>query len=321
MKKSWVFMGVLVLFCLSAQAEIEIRLKKSFIDTYKNRVTIEASDFIVVKAHKRPNPPSKDGDMHVAGKASAVGLPIVAEIMNAASCQSAVSLVHNMEGTNRPIDVIGVWRIWCEHAGDDSQIQGDTFTITSTNPPHVFEIHPAIKLNSINVLDSFRPVYGFEYKNAENAFYRFENTKCKIVPDDDFITLITNGVGYNYVDFKIELLEDPYKYKGSEDGRFVFCKVLGLDDEIISQKERMGFVRDSKPDKTVEEMKAGDTLRVIGIPRINLNLVSWRVNEVDKATTEWNKNKNKQNEDKLTRAKERLTWKLPYEMIIVAVIE
>ena len=83
----------------------------------------------------------------------------------------------------------------------------------------------------------------------------------------------------------------------------------------------MAFVRESKPDKTVEEMKAGDTLRVIGIPRINLNLVSWRVNEVDKATKEWNRNKNKQNEEKLTRAKARLTWKLPYEMIIVAVIE
>jgi hypothetical protein len=321
MKKYLVFLCVLILFWLNAFAEIEIRLKKTFIDDYKNKVTIEATNFIVVKAHKKPNSPSKDGDLHVAGMDSGVGLPIVAEIMNAASFQSAVSLIHSIEGTNNSIDLIGVWRIWCEHAGDDSQIQGDPFTITNTNPPHVFQIHPVTKLDNIDVLDSFRPVYGYEYKDAEDAFYRFENTECKIVPEDTYITIVTKGVGYNYVDFKIELLEDPYKYRGSEDGRFVFCRVLGLDDEVISQKERMVFVRNSKPDKTIEDMKVGDVLRVIGIPRINLNLLSWRVNEVDRTTGEYNNNKNKENEDKLARASQRLSWKLPYEMIIAAIVE
>lgn len=321
MKKYLVFLCALVLFCLSALAEIEIKLKRAFIDIYKNKVTIEATDFIVVKAHKKPNSPSKDGDLHIAGMASGIGLPIVAEIMNAASFQSAVDLIHSVEGTNNSISLGGIWRIWCEHAGDDSQIQGDPFTITNTNPPHVFQIHPVTRLNSIDVLDSFRPVYGYEYKNAEDAFYRFENTECEIIPDNGFITLITKGVGYNYVDFKIELLEDPYKYRGTEDGRFMFCRVLDLEDEVISQKERMVFVRDSKPDKRIEDMKMGDVLRVIGIPRINLNLVSWRVNEAEKAAEEYNKNPSNQNEDKLARANQRLRWKLPYEMIMAAIVE
>lgn len=321
MKKYLVFLCVLILFWLNAFAEIEIRLKRTFIDSYKNKVTIEASDFIVVKAHKKPNSPSKDGDLHVAGMDSGVGLPIVAEIMNAASFQSAVSLIHSIEGTNNSIDLIGVWRIWCEHAGDDSQIQGDPFTITNTNPPHVFQIHPVTKLDNIDVLDSFRPVYGYEYKDAEDAFYRFENTECQIVPEATYITIVTKGVGYNYVDFKIELLEDPYKYRGGEDGRFVFCRVLDLEDEVISQKERMVFVRNSEPDNTIGQMKAGDVLRVIGIPRINLNLVSWRVKEVEKAAEEYDSNENQQNEDKLAAARQRLSWKLPYEMIIAAVIE
>jgi hypothetical protein len=321
MKKYLVFLCALVLLCLSALAEIEIKLKRAFIDSYKNKVTIEATDFIVVKAHKKPNSPSKDGDLHVAGMASGVGLPIVAEIMNAASFQSAVDLIHSVEGTNNSISLGGIWRIWCEHAGDDSQIQGDPFTITNTNPPHVFQIHPVIRLNSIDVLDSFRPVYGYEYKNAEDAFYRFENTECEIIPDNGFITLITKGVGYNYVDFKIELLEEPYKYRGTEDGRFLFCRVLDLEDEVISQKERMVFVRDSKPDKTIEDMKMGDVLRVIGIPRINLNLVSWRVNEAEKAAEEYNKKPSNENQNKLARANQRLRWKLPYEMIMAAIVE
>ncbi len=39
----------------------------------------------------KPNPPSKDGDLHVAGRTEEVGLPIVAEIMNA-KFQKAVGL-------------------------------------------------------------------------------------------------------------------------------------------------------------------------------------------------------------------------------------
>jgi hypothetical protein len=321
MKKYLVLVCGLVLLCLSSFAEIEIRLKRTFIETYKNKVMIEAADFIVVKAHRKPNSPSKDGDLHIAGISAAIGLPTVAEIMNAALFQSAVDLVHTVEGTNNPISLSGIWRIWCEHAGDDSQIQGDPFTITNTNPPHVFQVHPVTRLNNIDVLDSFRPVYGYEYKDAEDAFYRFENTECEIIPNDGYITLITKGVGYNYVDFKIELSEDPYRYRGAEDGRFVFCRVLDLEDEVISQKERMVFVRDSKPDRTIETMKATGVLRVIGIPRLNLNLVSWRVNEVEKATEEYDKNPNNENQNKLARANQRLRWKLPYEMIIAAIVE
>jgi hypothetical protein len=322
MKKRAFIIALLSFLLFSfAHAEIIVHLKYSFVDKYKNRLTIEAPDFIVVRAHKKPNAPSKDGDMHVAGTASEVGLPIVAEIMNAAAYPSAVKLIHDFEGTNNPIDVIGVWRIWCEHAGEDTQTQGADFAITSTNPPHVFQIHPITQINDISLLDSFRPVYGFEYKNAEDAFYRFENAKCKISPEDDFISITTSGVGYNYVDFKIELLEDPWQYKGNEDGRFTFCKIMDLNDEIISQKERIAFVRNSKPDNAIEGLKTGDVLRVIGIPRLNLNLVSWRVNEYLKAKKNYEEKKNKENENKLNVAKERLTWKLPYEMVIAAVIE
>jgi hypothetical protein len=65
-------------------ANIEITLKNDFIEQYKDKATISVS-FVVDKAHKRPNPPKKDGDLHAAGRADEVGLPMVAEIMNAAS--------------------------------------------------------------------------------------------------------------------------------------------------------------------------------------------------------------------------------------------
>src|SRR5438445_1415 len=48
-----------------AAAEIQIKLNNSFIQEYKHRATIKAT-FTVDKTHKHPNPPSKDGDMHIA---------------------------------------------------------------------------------------------------------------------------------------------------------------------------------------------------------------------------------------------------------------
>ena len=64
----------LVLFSRPAQAQIDIVLKRPFIDKYKDRATIEAT-FVVDKAHAHPNPAKSDGDLHIAGRAEEIGLP------------------------------------------------------------------------------------------------------------------------------------------------------------------------------------------------------------------------------------------------------
>src|SRR2546426_676658 len=131
----FLFLG---LFASSLLANIEITLNNDFIEKYKDQATISVS-FIVDKAHPRPNPAKKDGDLHAAGRAEEIGLPIVAEIMNAASQKSAVNAIHKAEGTGNPIPLTGVWRIWCEHGGDSQQVQGQPLQpFKTTNPPHVF---------------------------------------------------------------------------------------------------------------------------------------------------------------------------------------
>ena len=70
--------------CRSLFANIEITLKNDFIEQFKDQATISVS-YTVDKAHRHPNPPKNDGDLHAAGRADEVGLPIVAEIMNASS--------------------------------------------------------------------------------------------------------------------------------------------------------------------------------------------------------------------------------------------
>src|SRR2546421_376739 len=111
----------------SVFANIEISLKNEFIEQYKDTATIAVS-FVVDKAHKKPNPATKDADLHVAGRADEVGLAIVAEIMNAATQKPAVDAIHAAEGSGHAIPLTGVWRIWCEHCGDVQQNQGKPLT-------------------------------------------------------------------------------------------------------------------------------------------------------------------------------------------------
>src|SRR5215216_3861483 len=101
---------LLLVFPLSAFSQIEIVLRKSFIDSFKHKVSID-SRFKVVHAHVKANPGSKDGDMHVAGTDLKIGLPVVAEVMNAKNEDDAVALIHeNEQEETARIKINGVWR-------------------------------------------------------------------------------------------------------------------------------------------------------------------------------------------------------------------
>src|ERR1035437_8094102 len=63
--------------------EVEMEMERSFLERYKNRVTIDAT-FTIDKARDGPNPPEFDGDIHAAGRAPEIALITVAEVANAA---------------------------------------------------------------------------------------------------------------------------------------------------------------------------------------------------------------------------------------------
>ena len=294
--------STLITLCLlvsaSAQTQIQITLKNTFIEKYKNRVTIEAT-FTVDKAHKNVNPASKDGDMHVAGRAPQIGLPTVAELMNAKFENSAVALIKSIEGTGNTATMTGAWRLWCEHSGGDPQVQGTPLEpFNSTNPDHVFEIHPVVKLNQVSLLRSLIPIQGFKTKDAEQAFNSYEKIDATIVPRKTTTTLLTEMGGFNYVEFAVMLNEDPTFT--TVDGRMVFASIHDLEGHLLVRNRRLVFVKDSPPELRVRDLKKGDTLHLLGVPRINLALVSWRAK----------KGKTKP---------AVLKWNLPYEIIVVGV--
>jgi hypothetical protein len=284
----------------SSLADNILELNKSFIEKYKNKLTISAH-YIVDAAHKRPNPASKDGDMHVAGRASEIGLATVAEIQNAKDVPDAVGAVKDMEGSGQPIDMSGVWRIWPEHGGDNSHIQqsgaGEPYEGQGpTNPPHVFEIHPILKIGDQDLKSTLRPVEGFDAKDAEEAFHRYEGGSFEITPSEGRVRMRMRMMGFNYVKF---LMKVRKRFHREEDGEFLSAAIYSEEEELLVHDRRVGFVAGTAPDEKQKAVKVGECMLVLGIPRIDLALVSWRIRHGGDA----------------------LRWSVPYEIIVVGVYD
>ncbi len=285
-----------------ADGPVRILLDNDFIKDYADRATIKAQ-FTIDKAHARPNPPSKDGDMHIAGRAPEIGLACVAELMNAKYEADELSIIREEEGSGAPVTMIGAWRIWCEHAGGTAQKQkrgsiGST-AFSTTNPDHVFEIHPVLSINDESSSTGWRPIDGFRAKDAHDSFVTYENVACTIVPGENQTEIRTGMAGYNYVEFVLER-DDEHGHEMKDESRTVFCKIRDLDGELLVRKCRAVFVKGTDPFEKLGSLDNGERMHVLGIPRISLALLQWRIENKDNA-----------------EYPDVLKWSLPYEILIV----
>lgn len=283
---------------LSSPKEIAIEINKSFIEKYKNRVTIHAT-FTVDKAMGSPLPAPIDGDLHFAGRAPQVALPMVGEIANAADEKEAVDLVHGAEGTGQPLKVSGVWRLWPEHAGSAVEKQGKPLVAFDTDKPdHVFEIHPVTEINGLEVLESFKPVKGFSPGGAQRTFGIYQKVSCTLTVKPRAVSIVTETGLYNDVEFIMEVADD--RQHVVRDGRFVIGAARDLDGGLLVERLRMVFAKGTPPERAVRLLKRGDRLHVYGIPRLDAAEISRRVR--DSGTNP-----------------ALLTGTLPYEIVILAV--
>lgn len=290
--------GYIAVNSIFAPKHIEIEIHKSFIEAYKNRVGIHTT-FTVDKAMGAALPAALDGDLHFAGRAPQVALPIVAEITNAKDQQPAISLVHAVEGTGKPVKVSGVWRIWPEHTGKGEEDQGMAVApIGSDNPDHVFEIHPVTQINDVYLLDSYTPVNGFKPGGAQRTFGIYEKAPCALRVNPKTVTIVTETGLYNDVEFTMELADEPQFVVS--DGRFVIAAARDLDGKLLVPRLRMVFTKGTPPERAVRLLKGGDRLHVYGIPRLDLAEISRRV-------------RNRAADSTL------LTRPLPYEILVLGV--
>jgi hypothetical protein len=280
-------------------------LKRAWVEQFKDRATIDAN-FTVDHAHKRPNAPAADGDIHVAGRApKEIGLPTVAEVMNASNDQPAVKLIHADEGNGSFLAVTGAWRLWFEHppsSGAQTQF-ADVPPAANTNPDHCFEIHPLTNVGGNDLTTSFHDIQGFTPKDADAAFSSYEKLSVTVRANKTAVTLDSPKSGFNYVLFAIRPLGPATKL---QDGGLAFlCDVAAdIGEPAIARTVRMIFVPRTEPFNAVQN-GFSDDLKVLGIPRVNLNAVSAFINDPANASA--------------IAAATGAKRKLPYEMIIVAV--
>jgi hypothetical protein len=312
MRRSYLKALALVAFiAIPARAETELTLNKSFIETYKNRVTV-TTDFVIDAVKDKVNTPQSDGDLHVAGRPTDdIGLMTVAEIQNAKDVPDAVSFVQEKAGSPVTARMTGVWRVWFEHSGSSTHIQGNELKKTkSTNPDHVFEIHPVTRIDNMNLLGTLRPIPG--YTKPDNTSSRIEMVESmkatlSVNEEDDTVTIRTSGNKPNYIHVLIKMLPGDHGFQRSDktwrqpnDGKFIFVKIYDLDEELLVHKRRIAFVKGSEPFTKVETLEPNRCLDLLTITRVNLELISWRARNAKQRP-------------------EVLTWNLPYELVAVGV--
>ena len=276
--------------------DVAIQIHRSFLERYADRVTIDTR-FTVDEASSSPNPDFADGDLHFAGRTPNIGLPTVGEIANAATRPKAVALVNRAATTHRPMHVVGAWRVWPEHAGSEDEKQGVTRgPVQSTNPDHVFEIHPVTWIGDMDLRGTFHPVPGFSPGRPRRVFDLYEHASCRLRVHRHGVTVTTQTGLYNDVEFIMEI--DQRGEQVVRDGRFVSARVFDLDGTKLVDRCRMVFVRGTPPEEAVRGLGPGDRLHVYGIPRVSFAILAERVRA------------SARHPDVLTRS-------LPYEIIII----
>lgn len=277
---------------------IQIEIYNAFIAQFRNRISIHTA-LTVDKAMSNPVNGALDGDLHFAGRAPQVALPIVAEIANAGRESTAVALVHQAEGTGVPLRVSGVWRIWPEHPGSATEDQGQPLSaFTSYKPDHVFEIHPITRIGDIPLLGTFVPIDGFKPGGAQRTFRIYEAAPCSLSVTPSGVRIVTSTGLYNDVEFIMTILPEPQLVVA--DGRFVFASASDLDSNVLVKRLRMVFAKGTFPELAVRHLRGGARLHVYGIPRLDFEEISRRVHGSRSNAA-------------------LLTLPLPYEMIILGV--
>ncbi len=277
---------------------VRVEMSTAFISRLENRVTMKV-DFVVGDAAREPNPGFADGDLHFAGRSPQVRLPVVGEIINAESERKAAALVHSAEGTGRALDVTGVWRIWPEHAGNTDEEQGgEDETPHSTNPDHVFELHPVTRIEGVRLLGGFHPVDGFLPGKGATVVPLYEKVGCKLEVTRKTVILEAEKGLYNDLAVVMQLSDD--RQLVVRDGRFVRALLLDEDGNLLARDRRMVFVKGTAPERAVRRLKAGDRLHVYGIPRVDLSEIARRVRAARHDPS-------------------ALTGTLPYEVVVIGV--
>ncbi|HLB54935.1 MAG TPA: hypothetical protein VJK71_07500 [Gemmatimonadales bacterium] len=277
---------------------VDIELDRSFVQAYRDRTTIETT-FTVDAVHRSINPPAFDGDLHFAGRAPEIGLRLVAEIKNAKSVDHAVALIRGAESTGIPLELVGGWRFWPEHAIGVPHRQGQLMgPLPNANPDHIFEVHPVIRVGTTSLLETLRPVEGYRPYSAPMSFGHYERAEVLLKVRPTTVVLRTPAGLYNDVHFLMEVTgTEPVV---APDGRILTARALDLNGNVLVEDVRMVFIKDSPPEIEVQRLGPGVRRHVWGLPRVSFAGLLRLIEAAGSDSTP-------------------MLAKLPYELVIVGV--
>jgi hypothetical protein len=260
--------AALALGVVSADAS-NVLLKNTWLKSHKNRVTATSSCRID-KSHTHPNgiaDDGDDGDLHMACRCDAVGLPMVSEIVNAAKFDDAVAAAKDAAKNKTKTQITGVWRFWLEHPSTKAQTQGATVPIPgSTNPDHSFEIHPVTKIGGEDLLTSFVVIPGYQAYSAKTAFQDYEARTFQVSRSGAFTSIEGKKAKYNYAAFTFTVAGKP---EHVADGWFVLATI----DGVVNDPRRMVIVDGTAPATLIATAKKNMRYKAVGVPRINLERI------------------------------------------------
>lgn len=277
-----------------------ITLRRTTVDELANRVTVDAR-FKVIGPQQNAHSPASDGEAHVSGvtlrksNGSDYGFAGVAEILHAEKYEGGLLdwIASKKNGT--PILLRGVWRIWAEH-GTGTFVQGQYDPPSTWSPPsnpnHVWEIHPITHIFE-NTFDEVGPgrrvllgdfVYQKGYTKIDQVsrtrggFGFLKRAKCNITKSGDQITIDSEAHKYNFLKFKAVLKSAPQAATDAEHGLFVMADIFDQEgkgettssDAPLASNVRLCLVKGTPVATAVEQASVGDTVYLVGFPRVNL---------------------------------------------------
>jgi hypothetical protein len=260
-----------------APDKVRLQIDRSFLERYKNRVTIETR-FTVDAAAKSPNPSAFDGDLHFAGRAPEIGLRLVGEIKHAAESEAAVGLIREAATRRGTLPIIGVWRLWPEHSLGGSEEQGKPVTPLDTPyPDHVFEVHPVTRVGDVSLLGNFHTLEGYKAGSAGSTLGSYQDARCTIRGTPTAVVFETPTWLYNDVHFVMEITGDEQLV--APDGRFDTAAALSTEGEQLVPSLRMVFVAGTAPERAVRGLGKGSRLHIWGLPRLDFSEISRRIQQ------------------------------------------
>lgn len=284
---------VLALLMTAPALSQTVTLRRSFVDSLKDRVTF-TGQFDVYKFTGRA---SEDGDAHGVVSCPVIALPCVAELMNKKDHRAPSAALKNAQVQNDSIMLMGAWRMWWEHAGKGNQQQGSSYDLEKANAAHIFEIHPLLEVDTHKVYASFIPK-GFH--QPAKAFAAYRKRECTLTAGKDHITIASKMVGYNYVHLLV------IKPKANEvdtliDGLRFRAMVKDSAGKTVGSKENIVIMAGTPAQEKFRQMKVGESMEVVAMPRLSFSLVWDHLEQAPYQTP--------------------VTLPIPYELIIVGVIE